>query len=142
MPHSRTILRASSVLPTRSLLAPGGEVAVDEELGGAAAHAHGQRVLDHLAGVDVALLDGQLLGHAQRQPGREDGDLVHGVGVLEHVGEHGVAALVEGDALLLGLRQHEALAALAHEHPVAGRLEVLHGRPGASPAARRGAPPR
>ncbi len=103
----------------------GGEVAVDEELGGTAAHAHGEGVLDDVARVDVTLLEGQLLGHAQRQSRRQDGDLVDGVGVLEHVGEHGVAALVEGDALFLGLRQHQALASLSHEHAVAGGFEVL-----------------
>ena len=70
MPHSRTILRASSVLPTRSLAGPGRQVAVDEELGGPAAHAHGQGVLDVLAGVDVALLHGELHGDAEGHAGR------------------------------------------------------------------------
>ena len=60
-------------------------------------------------------------------PGREDGHLVHRVGVLEHVGQHGVAALVVGDALLLVLGEHHRLAALAEQHPVACRLEVGHG---------------
>ncbi len=103
----------------------GRQVAVDEQLGGTPTHAHGQRVFDVLAGIDVALFDGELLGHAESQPGRQDGDLVHGVGVLEHVGQHGVAALVEGDAFLLGLGEHQALASLAHEDPVAGGFEVL-----------------
>jgi hypothetical protein len=60
-------------------------------------------------------------------PGRQDRHLVHRVGVLEHVGQHGVAALVVGDPLLLGVREHHALAALAEQDAVAGRLEVLHG---------------
>ena len=47
------------------------------------------------------------------------------VGVGQHIGEHGVAALVERHPLLLGVGQDQALAALAHEHPVPGRLEVL-----------------
>ena len=51
--------------------------------------------------VDVALLVGELLGDAERHAGREDRDLVHRVGVVEHVGEHRVAALVVGDDLLL-----------------------------------------
>ena len=55
---------------------------------------------------------------------------------VEHVGEHGVAALVVGDALLLLVGQDQALAALAHEHPVAGRLEVEH-RDGGAAAAHR-----
>ena len=48
------------------------------------------------------------------------------VGVLEDVGQHGVAALVEGDPLLLELREDQALAALTHEDAVAGGLEVPH----------------
>ena len=120
----------------------GGEVAVDEQLGAAAAHAHAQGVLDVLAGVDVALLHRQLLGDAEGHAGREDGHLVHRVGVLEHVGEHGVAALVVGDPLLLGLGEDHGLAALAHQHPVARRLEVGHGDLQRCPGARRGAPPR
>ena len=111
-----------------------GEVAVDEELGAAAAHAHAQRVLDVLAGVDVALLHRELVGDAERHARREDGDLVHGVGVLEHVGQHGVAALVVRDALLLGLREDHRLAPLAHQHPVARGLEVVHGDLQAAPA--------
>ena len=75
-------------------------------------------------GVDVALLHGQLHGHAQSHAGGEDGHLVHRVGIGQHVGQHGVAALVEGDPLLLLARQHQALAALAHQHPVAGGFEV------------------
>jgi hypothetical protein len=81
---------------------PGREVAVDEELGDPSAHAHGERVLDVLARVDVALLEGQLLGDAERHAGRDDAHLEQRVGVREHVGEHRVAGLVEGDALLLG----------------------------------------
>ncbi len=97
----------------------GRQVAVDEQLGGPPAHAHGERVLDVLARVDVALLHRQLHGDAEGHAGRQDGDLVDRVGVGQHVGQHGVAALVEGDPLLLGVGQHQALAALAHQHPVA-----------------------
>ena len=75
-------------------------------------------------------------------PGRQDGDLVHRVGVLEHVGQHGVAALVVGDALLLGLGEHHRLAALAEQHPVARRLEVGHGDLERCPGARRAGRPR
>ena len=47
--------------------------------------------------MEVALL-GQLLGDAERHADREDRDLVERVGVRQHRGEHGVAALVVGDA--------------------------------------------
>ena len=48
------------------------------------------------------------------------------VGVGQHVGEHGVTALVEGDPRLLGVGEHEAVAGLAHEDPVSGGVEVAH----------------
>ena len=85
---------------------------------------------------------GQLVRHAERHAGGQDRHLVHRVGVLEHVGQHGVAALVVGDALLLLLGEDHGLAALAQQHPVAGRLEVGHGDVERCPAARRAAPPR
>ena len=46
--------------------------------------------------------------------------------MLEDVGEHGVAALVVGDDLLLFIRQRHGVAALTHEDAVAGGLEVRH----------------
>ena len=46
------------------------------------------------------------------------------VGVGEHGGAHGVAGLVVGGELLLVVGQRHRLAALAHEHAVAGVLEV------------------
>ena len=77
--------------------------------------------------MDVSLFHGELVGHAQGHARRQDRDLVHGVGMFEDVGEHGMAALVVGDPLLLGVGQHHALPALPEQHPVARRFEVLHG---------------
>ena len=57
-------------------------------------------------------------------PRREDRDLVQRVGVGEHGGEHGVAALVVGGGPLLLGDEHQALAPGAHDHAVAGVLEV------------------
>ena len=50
---------------------------------------------------------------------------MHGVGVLEHVAEHGVTAFVVGDDLLLLLGERHRLAFQPHEDPVARGLEVL-----------------
>ena len=70
------------------------------------------------------------------------GHLVDRVGVGQHVGQHGVAALVVGHPLLLVVGERHRLAALAHEHAVAGRLEVLHVDRASAPGARRAGPPR
>ena len=75
--------------------------------------------------VRVALLDRHLLGHAQRHAGGEDGDLVHRVGVLEHVGRHRVPGLVVRGVLLLEVVHHDRRPAQAHEHAVAGVVEVV-----------------
>ena len=50
--------------------------------------------------------------------------LCSGSAVGEHRGAHGVAGLVVGDGLLLEVGERHRLAALAHEHAVAGLLEV------------------
>ena len=44
----------------------------------------------------------------------------------QDVGEHGVAAFVEGDALLFEVREHQAVARLAHEDAVSRGVEVAH----------------
>ena len=107
------------------VLRAGGQVPVHELLGDAAAQAHDERVGDVLPLVDVALLERELLGDAERHAGGEDRDLVHRVGVLEHVREHRVAALVVGDHLLLLFAERHRLALQAHEHAVARGLEVF-----------------
>jgi hypothetical protein len=74
----------------------------------------------------VAVLLRQLHGHAQRAAARDDGDLVHRIGLGQQLGDHGVAGLVVGGvaALLLG---HDHRAALgAHHDLVLGALEVVH----------------
>ena len=68
--------------------------------------------------------------------------LCSGIGLVEHVGEQRVAALVEGDALALVVLQDHRVALLAHQDAVARRLEVLHARWSRSCDARRAAPPR
>ena len=126
MPHSRTILRGELGVALEVVARPGGKVAVDHHLGHAPAHPDDERVLDVLARVEVPLLGRELLGDPEGEAGRDDAHLEQGIGVGEHVGEHGVAALVEGDTLLFEVREHEAVAGLAHEDPVPRRVEVAH----------------
>ena len=66
MPHSRTILRASSVDADEVVVGAGRDDAEHELLGDAAAHGDDERVLEVVLAVDVALLVGQLLGDAER----------------------------------------------------------------------------
>ena len=80
---------------------------------------------DVLLLVDVLLLDRELLRDAERHAGGQDRDLVHGVGVVEDVGEHRVAAFVVRDDLLLLLGEGHRVALEAHQHAVACGLEVL-----------------
>ena len=107
------------------VLGAGRLVAEHDLLGDAPAEANDERVDDVLALVDVPLLERQLLRHAQRHAGREDRHLVERVGELEHVRADGVPALVVGDDLLLLLRECERLAPQAHQHAVAGGVEVF-----------------
>ena len=88
----------------------GGQVAVDEELGHATAHAHAERVLEVLARHDVAVLFGQRHRHAEGHPARDDRDLVQGIGLVEDVGQQRVSALVIGDALALVVHQDHGVA--------------------------------
>ena len=125
MPHSRTILRASSVQPTRSFSAPVDWWPNIELLGDAPAEPDDQRVDDVLALVDVAFLERKLLGDAERHAGGQDRHLVERVGELEHVRAHRVTALVVRDDLLLLLRQRKRLALEAHQHAVARGVEVF-----------------
>ena len=118
-------MRAISVMRTRSFCAPVETWPNTMLLGDAPAERDDDRVGDVLLLVDVALLGRELLGDAERHAGREDRDLVDGVGVVEHVGEHRVAALVVRDDLLLLVAERHRLALEAHEHAVAGGVEVL-----------------
>ena len=103
----------------------GGDDAEHELLGDAPAHGDHERVLEVVLVVAVAVLGRQLLGDAEGHAHREDRHLVQRVGVGEHGGADGVAGLVVGGELLLPVGQRHRVAALAHEHPVAGLLEVV-----------------
>ena len=109
MPHSRTIFRA-----------------VDEQFRDPSAHAHAQRVFEVLAAHDVAVLLGQGHRDPERHAARDDRDLVQRIGLVEHVGQYRVAALVKGDALALVVLEDHGVALLTHQDPVPRGFEVLH----------------
>ena len=126
MPYSVTIWRAIFVARSMSLPAPVGDVAGHDLLGDPPAHEHGEFVAQLLAGHQEPVLLGQGEGIAECPAARDDGDLVDLVGVRQHVGHHGVAALVVGDQPPLLLVHDPALPLGAGHHPVDGFLDLLH----------------
>ncbi len=106
----------------------GGHLADEELLRGAPAHHRGHLVAQLVVGHEVAVLERQGHGVAQRrQAAGDDGDLRHPLRVRQHPAHHRVAGLVVGDDLLLALVHPAVLLLQARHHPLDGLLEV---RPG------------
>ena len=95
-----------------------------DQFGGPAAEPHGQGLGEVVLAVQVPLDQGQLLGHAERLPGGQDGDLGHRIGARRQRGDHGVARLVHGHGLLLLREQHVGALPAAEDDPVPGGVEV------------------
>ena len=92
MPHSQTILRASSVAFSMSLPAPVVMWPRIELLGGAAAEQDREVVLEEpILVVGVAIVDRHLLREPERHAARDDRDLVHRVGAGEQLRDERVA---------------------------------------------------
>ena len=104
----------------------GRHVAEEPLFGDAAAHHDGDRRLEVFLRVRVLVLDRELHRHAQRAAARDDRDLVDRVGVREHRGDEGVAALVVRRVLLLLFGHDHRLALGTHHHLVLRVLEVDH----------------
>jgi hypothetical protein len=84
----------------------------DDELGRAAAEAHGKRGGQPALGVQMALELRQLLGHAKSGATGEDRDLGDGIGMLGERGDQSVPGLMDGDGvLLLGTQRARRVAA-------------------------------
>ncbi len=79
---------------------------------------------------DVTVLFGQRHGHPEGHAAGDDRDLVQRIGLVENVGEQGVATLVEGNSLALVVLKNHRVALLAHQDAVARGLEVLHANGG------------
>src|SRR3569623_1198775 len=81
----------------------------DQLLGDTAAHHAGDRALQPLLAVTVAVRLRQEHGHAQRAAAREDGDLVHGIMRRHLETDDGMARLVIGGELhLFVVQRHRA----------------------------------
>ena len=104
-------------------------VVAHELLGNAAAQEDGELVEQLVLGLEVVVLGRQLHGVAERLATRDDRDLVHRVGVLEHVPHERMAALVVGDGGALRLGHHAGLLGRARDHALHGLLDLVHADP-------------
>src|SRR3569832_501491 len=98
----------------------------DQLLGDTAAHHAGDRALQPLLAVTVAVRLRQEHGHAQRAAARDDGDLVHGIMRRHLETDDGMARLVIGGELLLFVVHHHRAALGAHHDFIFRLLEVDH----------------
>ncbi len=108
----------------RSLAAPVEPWPEHDELAGPAAEVHRQHVVQVVLAVEVALDQGELLGHAERLAGGQDRHLGDRVGFVGIGGHQGVAGLVDGHGVLLLGEQHVGAFTPAEDDAVAGLVEV------------------
>src|SRR5579864_1841693 len=100
--------------------------AEDQLLGDAAAEERRNGALEAALGEAVAILLGQELGDAERATARNDRHLVDRVVLRHRHADDGVARLVVGGHLLLGLAHHHRAPLGAHHDLVLGLLEFVH----------------
>ena len=117
----------------------GGDRAEHDLLGDPPAEQHGHVVDQLLAGLQVAVLGGQVQGVAERPPAGHDRDAVDAVHRRQQLAAERVAGLVEGHDVLLVHVQH-ALRLHAGDHPLDGRVEVARRRSCACAGPRRSRP--
>ena len=98
----------------------------DHLLGGPAAHEGGDLRQELVPGLEVLVLLRQVQGIPQRPLGVGDnGDLLHGGGVLLLEGHHGVAHLVIGHQPLFELGEHRVLLLRAGDDQLEGGQQVV-----------------
>ena len=114
----------------------GSDVVAEQLLGRAASQKHGNLVEHAVSRLKVAVFLRHLHGVAQRLPACDDRNLVHGVGVLEHVAHQSVTALVVGDGLALVLRNDARLALRTRHDALHGLLYLAERDHGLAPACR------
>jgi hypothetical protein len=102
----------------------GGGLTEHDRLGHPAAHADRQRVLQVALAVEMALVDGELLGHPQGLARGQDGHLGHRVPMLGNRGHDGVAGLMHRDRPLLVRQQGVGGVAAPQQDPVPRLGEV------------------
>ncbi len=103
-----------------------GDVVAHEFLGGAAAQEHGELVEHLVLGLEEVVLGRQLQRVAQSLTARDDRDLVHRIGMLQHVPHERMAALVVGDRAALCLGHHAGLLLRAGDHALHRLLDFVH----------------
>ena len=130
-----------SVARSQVVVCAGRHLVEHELLRGPAAEQHVDLAEQLVAGHQVAVVGGQLLGVAERRDAaRDDRDLVHLVGARGECGDQRVAGLVRGDDLALLRVDQPVLLRQAGDHAVDRLVEVAHVDRGlaacAPPAAR------
>ena len=119
----------------------GRDRAEHELLGGPAAEQHRHEVDQLLAGLQVAVLLGEVERVAERLPAGHDRDPVHAVDRGQQLAAQRVAGLVVGDDALLVVGQRAARLHPRH-HPLERGVEVDASRPAPRRGGRRRSPPR
>ena len=106
----------------------GGDVVEEELLGHPAAEGDDDVLKELRIGVEVlqVLLRAEI-GRAAARAAGDDGDIVHGVRVLEELAHDGVAALVIGGELLCAVAHDLALLLRAHLDLAYGLLDLVGG---------------
>src|SRR5690606_26023600 len=122
--------------PLEVVRGAGGHLVHEDLFGNTAAEQHRNGVEQAIFIHAVAVVLGQLHGHPQRAAARDDGDLVHRVGLGQHLGHDRVPGLVVGGVLALFFGHDDRAALGAHDDLVLGLFEVGH-VDGAAVAARR-----
>ena len=123
-PHSLDMSRGEVGGAGEVIRRAGGGLAEDNDFGGSAAEADGERVGEVALGVRWRCREGQLLGYPERSAPGQDGDLGHGVGVL-------VRGRRRGRGRLRGRRRRFLPAAVrssrtaTDQEPVPGRHRSL-----------------
>ena len=96
----------------------------DQVLRRAATETDGQGIEQVAFGVEVPLIDRELLGDSEGAPGGQDRDLGHGVGMLREEGNECVPCLVDSHGPLLFGEQCIGPVASAQQHTIPGLVDV------------------
>ena len=104
----------------------GGHLAHKHLFGDAPAHEHRNRSQQRFAVMAVAVLLRQLHRGAERPPTRDDGHLVHRIGIGQGLRDHRVPGLVIRRIPAFFFRHHKGTPFRAHDDLVLGLLEILH----------------
>jgi hypothetical protein len=76
-------------------------------------------------GIDMTLVNRQLLGHPEGMATGDNGHLMDGIGTRRQLGYQGMAGLVIGGVLFLFVGDDHAATLRPHEHLILGLFELI-----------------